>query len=96
MTAGALIWGTAELPKFGVSHAPIHQNTAPKYIEDAAQHKMPPNMVTGVLADYRGYDTLGETTVIFTGGIGVMLIMRGRRRKSKGSDAKSKSRERSA
>jgi len=52
--------------------------------------------VTGVLADYRGYDTLGETTVIFTGGIGVMLIMRGRRRKSKGSDAKSKSRERSA
>jgi multicomponent Na+:H+ antiporter subunit B len=33
-----------------------------------------------VLADYRGYDTLGETTVIFTAGIGVMLLLRRRRR----------------
>ena len=31
-----------------------------------------------MLADYRGYDTLGETTVIFTAGIGVMLLLRGR------------------
>ena len=36
-----------------------------------------PNVVTSVLADYRGYDTLGETTVIFTAGIGVMLLLRG-------------------
>ena len=34
--------------------------------------------MTSVLADYRGYDTLGETTVIFTAGIGVMLLLRGR------------------
>ena len=34
-----------------------------------------PNVVTSVLADYRGYDTLGETTVIFTAGIGVMLLL---------------------
>jgi multicomponent Na+:H+ antiporter subunit B len=40
-----------------------------------------PNAVTSVLADYRGYDTLGETTVIFTAGIGVMLLLRGRRRR---------------
>ena len=39
-----------------------------------------PNVVTSVLADYRGYDTLGETTVIFTAGIGVMLLLRGMRR----------------
>ena len=39
-----------------------------------------PNVVTSVLADYRGYDTLGETTVIFTAGIGVMLLLRGFRR----------------
>jgi multicomponent Na+:H+ antiporter subunit B len=36
-----------------------------------------------VLADYRGYDTLGETTVIFTAGIGVMLLLRGARRRGR-------------
>ena len=47
-----------------------------------------PNIVTAVLASYRGYDTLGETVVIFTAGIGVLLLLRGRRR--------SKNREESA
>jgi multicomponent Na+:H+ antiporter subunit B len=40
-----------------------------------------PNVVTSVLADYRSYDTLGETTVIFTAGIGVMLLLQGIRRR---------------
>ncbi len=40
-----------------------------------------PNIVTSVLASYRGYDTLGEVTVIFTAGIGVLILLgRGRRR----------------
>ena len=39
-----------------------------------------PNVVTAVLASYRGYDTLGETTVIFTAGVAVLLLLRGRRR----------------
>ena len=38
-------------------------------------------MVTSVLASYRGYDTLGEVVVIFTAGVGVLVILgRGRRR----------------
>ena len=36
-------------------------------------------MVTAVLADYRGFDTLGETVVIFTAALGVILILRTRR-----------------
>jgi len=43
-----------------------------------------PNIVTAVLASYRGYDTLGETVVIFTAGIGVLLLLRGRRRQRVG------------
>jgi multicomponent Na+:H+ antiporter subunit B len=42
--------------------------------------------VTSTLADYRGYDTLGETTVIFTAGIGVLLLLKGRRRRSRSGD----------
>ena len=44
-----------------------------------------PNVVTAVLASYRGYDTLGEVTVIFTAGIGVLLLIgRAPRRRRKG------------
>lgn len=74
---GILIWGTSGLPEFGVADAPIHNHVAPTYIEYSKHHKMPPNMVTAVLADFRGYDTLGETTVVFTAGIGVLLLLQG-------------------
>ena len=56
---------------------PIHTHVAPRYIADTVKETQVPNVVTSVLADYRGYDTLGETTVIFTAGIGVMLLLRG-------------------
>ena len=39
-----------------------------------------PNLVTAVLASYRGFDTLGEVTVVLTAGIGVLLLL-GRREK---------------
>ena len=45
-----------------------------------------PNMVTGILASYRGFDTLGETAVVFTAGIGVLVLLSGlarRRREDK-------------
>ena len=38
-------------------------------------------MVTYILADYRGYDTLGETTVIFTAGMAVVLLLRRKERR---------------
>ena len=46
-----------------------------------------PNIVTAVLASYRGYDTLGETVVVFTAGIGVLLLLRGRRRERGGEES---------
>ena len=53
----------------------------PRYIQDSPKETGLPNMVTSVLASYRGYDTLGEVVVIFTAGIGVLIILgRGRRR----------------
>ena len=40
-----------------------------------------PNIVTSILASYRGYDTLGETGVIFTAGVGVLLLLGSNRRR---------------
>lgn len=80
-TGAALIYGTLDMPHFGDPTAPIHQHVAPRYIQDSPREVGVPNMVTSVLASYRGYDTLGEVTVIFTAGVGVMLLLMRRRRK---------------
>ena len=77
----ALIYGTLGLPPFGIQNAPIHGHTVPHYLQKSIAETGVPNIVTSVLADYRGFDTLGETTVIFTAGIGVMLLLSGRRRR---------------
>lgn len=47
-----------------------------RYIEEGHEETEVPNMVTYILADYRGYDTLGEVTVIFTAGVSVILLLR--------------------
>jgi multicomponent Na+:H+ antiporter subunit B len=80
-TGAAIVWGTFSLPPFGTADAPVHKHVAPRYLKDSVKETMVPNVVTAVLADYRGYDTLGETTVIFTAGIGVLLLLKGRRRR---------------
>ncbi len=81
VTGALLIYGTLDMPSFGDAMAPIHQHVAPRYIAEAPQTTGIPNIVTSVLASYRGYDTMGELAVIFTAGIGVMLILgTGRRR----------------
>lgn len=80
ITAAILIYGTIDIPRFGDGTAPVHQHIAERYIETSPQEIGVPNMVTSVLASYRGYDTLGEVTVILTAGIGVLLLLgRGRR-----------------
>ena len=48
-----------------------------------------PNVVTSILASYRGYDTLGETAVVFTAGIGVLLLISGLGRRRDDEDDES-------
>ena len=72
-----LVYGTFDMPRFGDPDAPIHNYMAPRFLEEEADEIGVPNIVTAVLASYRGYDTFGETTVIFTAGIGVLLLLGG-------------------
>ena len=78
--AGVLVYGTLDLPAFSDPAAPIHHHVVPRYVDDAMRETGVPNIVTAVLASYRGYDTLGETTVVFTAGAGVIALLRRRRR----------------
>lgn len=77
LTGGALVYGTLDMPHFGDPNAPIQRYPDPSFVERSQpdMHGLP-NVVTAVLASYRGYDTMGETAVIFTAGIAVLLILR--------------------
>ncbi len=75
VTGMALLYGTLDMPAYGDPNAPIHHHVAPDYIEGTEHHFGIPNVVTAVLGSYRGYDTLGETTVVFMAAIGVALLL---------------------
>ena len=74
-----MVYGTLDMPPFGEPDNPAHQHVAPRYIEKSGEETGVPNIVTSVLASYRGYDTMGETTVIFTAVVGVLLLLATRR-----------------
>ena len=96
MTGAALIWAVEGLPEVGGAAGPHQEHTGQYYIEKTPEEVDTPNIVTAVLASYRGYDTMGEVAVIFTAGIGVMMLLGGtgglsisvhrRRRKDKSED----------
>jgi multicomponent Na+:H+ antiporter subunit B len=77
LTGLALAYGTLELPRFGDARAPAQGHVAPHYLLESGTEIAIPNVVTSVLASYRGYDTLGEVVVVFTAGLGVLLLIGG-------------------
>lgn len=78
ITGVLLIWAGQDMPAFGDPDAPANHHVSDWYIEHSEEDIAVENMVSSILADYRGYDTLGETTVIFTSGIAVVLLLRRR------------------
>jgi multicomponent Na+:H+ antiporter subunit B len=76
-----LAYGMQGLPEYSDRQAPIHTHVAPRYLQQGPKETGVPNIVTAVLASYRGYDTLGETVVVFTAGAGVIALLRRRQRR---------------
>lgn len=78
-----LLYGTTDLPGYGEANTPANQHPelAQRFIQQSEQEIHVPNIVTSVLASYRGYDTLGETAVVFTAAIGVLSLLGLRRRR---------------
>tara|TARA_B100000676_G_C18066319_1_gene841186 strand:- start:1798 stop:2388 length:591 start_codon:yes stop_codon:yes gene_type:complete len=83
LTGSLLIYGTIGMPDFGDPSAPAQIHISPYYLQNSLAETKAPNAVTAVLASYRGFDTLGEVTVIFTAGIGVLALLSGFRKRRK-------------
>lgn len=75
LAVGILLYVGHDLPRVGDPNSPAATHVSPYYIEHSHHDTGAPNFVTAVLADYRGYDTLGETAVIFTAGLACLLIL---------------------
>ncbi len=76
LLGGLLLYGTLDFPGWGDPDSPAAAHVSPYYIEHTMPDTAVPNIVTSVLADYRGYDTMFETIVIFTAGIVCIFMLR--------------------
>lgn len=63
------------LPEIGDAASAPNQHITPVYISGSQKDTGSPNIVTGTLADYRGYDTMWETTVMYLSGLTATLIL---------------------
>lgn len=73
-----LAWATQDFPRWGDPHSPASSSSVSShFIANTGVDTEAPNMVTAVLADYRGFDTMLETVVVFIAGIAVFSILKG-------------------
>ena len=76
LTGGLLLYATQDFPTWGDPASPASSHVAAGYLENAMEKTSVPNVVTAVLADYRGFDTMFETGVIFCAGLGCFVLLR--------------------
>ncbi|WP_281300208.1 MULTISPECIES: DUF4040 domain-containing protein [unclassified Iodidimonas] len=70
-----ILFSSLQFPQLGDPSAPVHQYLAPWYLEKTPELIHVPNVVTAILASFRGYDTLGEVFVVLTAAIGVLSLL---------------------
>ncbi|BDR67062.1 hypothetical protein K144313037_11280 [Clostridium tetani] len=71
-----LLLGVKDLPEFGKGQPPVHGEVSKYYIENSAKETGATNIVTGVILDYRAFDTFVEASVLFTSAIAVMAVLK--------------------
>lgn len=75
-TGAGLVYATLDMPHFDTRDTPVQTHPLrDHYLETSRDEIGVPNIVTAVLASYRGFDTLGEVAVIFTAGVAVFMLL---------------------
>ncbi len=75
LLGGVLFYASVDFPDWADPSSPASTHLSPYFITEALADTSVPNLVTAVLADYRSFDTLFETAVIFVAGMAVFMIL---------------------
>ena len=82
---GLLLFAAKDFPEWGDPTSPASASpVSSHFIQSTGVDTEVPNMVTAVLADYRGFDTMFETVVVFIAGMAVLAILKGSGRRRSG------------
>ncbi|MBU4264244.1 MAG: Na(+)/H(+) antiporter subunit B [Proteobacteria bacterium] len=76
ITGAFLVYAAIDFPAWSDPNSPASTYLSPYFIENSMKDTSVPNYVTSLLADYRGFDTMFETTVIFTAGLVCFILLR--------------------
>ena len=71
-----LLWTVNTLPPFGDPNNPDNNEVAARYIEQGPEETGAVNMVTGMILDYRAFDTFGEATVLFVAACSALFLLK--------------------
>lgn len=71
-----LLFAVAELPEFGNPENPVNNYVSQRYLDKGLEETGAMNLIAGVILDYRAYDTFGESTVLFTSVICVLVLLK--------------------
>lgn len=76
LAGSVLAYASLDFPAWGDPESPASVHLSPHFIEKSIEETSVPNLVTAVLADYRSFDTMFETTVVFAAGLACFLLLR--------------------
>jgi len=86
VTGALLLFSAGDFAEWGSHDSPPNRHVSVYYVENAVEQTHVPNLVTAVLGDYRGYDTMFELVVIYCAGTAVMAILRRREDEEDGKE----------
>jgi multicomponent Na+:H+ antiporter subunit B len=76
LLGGVLFYASSDFPDWADPTSPASTHLSPHFITKTLEETSVPNIVTSVLADYRGFDTMFETAVVLAAGLAVLIILR--------------------
>ena len=71
-----VLLAVAELPPYGMDSNPVHNQVSERYINESLEETGVLNMVSGIVLDYRAYDTMFETIVLFVATLAVVMTLK--------------------
>lgn len=78
--AGLLLYTVSCLPPVGNADNPANNEVPERYIESGLQETGAVNIVTGMILDYRAFDTFGESNVLFIATITVLILLHNKKK----------------